>query len=403
MRSAAKAFRGILPSRAGAVSLALISPLALFLAVFFLFPILSMLTYSVYSPEMARAFPTTFAALKEWNEAKTPDEPVFAAMVEDLRAASEPALIARGAKRLTDELPAFRALALRTRHASQSWTAPYKDKMIALDPLWGEIDTWWQIKRTGSVVTGAYLLSALDLRVDRDEGIVPMDADRAVFTDVIIRTFTISSAVTALCLLLGFPVANQLARLPAKKASVLMLLVLLPLWTSLLVRSSAWVVVLQTEGLVNTLLQDIGLIETPLQLIFNRTGVVVALTHVLLPFMILPLYATMKAIPDSLLRAAGSLGAKPIVTFWKIYLPLTTEGILAGCLLCFTISLGYYLTPLLVGGSRDQMISYYIANYTNVQINWGMAAALSVILLVTTAILFFVYSKFKTSFASTVH
>lgn len=395
--------RRLVPSRAGLVSLALVMPLAAFLGVFFLYPIFSLLTQSVYSPEMARAFPTTFATLERWDETQLPDEAAFAAMVADLRAAEGPALIARGAKRLTDELPGFRPLALKTRQAAQGWDAPYRDRMIALDPLWGDIDTWWQIKRSGSVLTGAYLLSALDMRVDRQEGIVPMEPSRAVFVDVIVRTFTISLTVTALCLLLGYPVANQLARLPAGKASILMFLVLLPLWTSLLVRSSAWVVVLQTEGLVNNFLQAVGFVDRPLRLIFNRPGVIIALTHVLLPFMILPLYATMKAIPDSLLRASGSLGAKPVVTFWKVYLPLTTEGILAGSLLCFTISLGYYLTPLLVGGSRDQMISYYIANYTNVQINWGMAAALSVILLVITAVLFSIYSRFKANLSATVH
>jgi putative spermidine/putrescine transport system permease protein len=172
-----------------------------------------------------------------------------------------------------------------------------------------------------------------------------------------------------------------------------MILVLLPLWTSLLVRTVAWIVLLQDQGIVNQILVALGLIDHPVRLIFNRTGVVIAMTHVLLPFMILPIIATMKSIPPTYVRAAISLGAHPAVAFWKVYLPQTLPGVAAGTLLVFIMALGYYVTPTLVGGPRDQMLAYFIAFYTTQSSNWGLAAALGVLLLVATGILYFAYSR----------
>jgi len=175
---------------------------------------------------------------------------------------------------------------------------------------------------------------------------------------------------------------------------VLMILVLVPFWTSILVRVAAWIVLLQREGLVNKSLLALSVVGEPLELLFNRTGVLVAMTHILLPFMILPLYSVMKSVPPTYLRAAVSLGSPPLAAFFRVYVPQTYAGIGAGSLLVFILAIGYYVTPALLGGPNDQMISYYIAQYTNVDVNWGMACALGAVLLAATLILYAVYRRF---------
>jgi putative spermidine/putrescine transport system permease protein len=199
--------------------------------------------------------------------------------------------------------------------------------------------------------------------------------------------------VTLWCLVLGYPLAYKLASLPARVSNLLLILVLLPFWTSLLVRTGAWVVLLQREGLVNDALLALRLIEQPLQLVYNRFGVYVAMTHILLPFMVLPLYSVMRGIPPQYMRAAASLGARPLRAFLRIYLPQTMPGIAAGCLLVFILAIGYYITPALVGGVNDQMISYFVAFYTNQTVNWGMASALGAVLLIATLALFVLYAR----------
>jgi len=169
--------------------------------------------------------------------------------------------------------------------------------------------------------------------------------------------------------------------------------VLLPFWTSLLVRTVAWVVLLQREGILNNLLISLGIIDEPIRMIFNRFAVYVAMVHVLLPFMVLPLYAVMKGISPSYLRAASSLGARPAIAFRRVYFPQTLPGVAAGCLIVFIQALGYYITPALVGGADDQMISYFIAFYASKTVNWGMAAALSIMLVAATLVLYAVYDR----------
>jgi len=214
-----------------------------------------------------------------------------------------------------------------------------------------------------------------------------------VFRNVLGRTLWISFAVTLMCLLLGYPVAHFIAGQPDRRAVVLLFLVLLPFWTSLLVRTVAWVVLLQKEGILNNLFLSLHIVDEPLRMIFNRFAVYVAMVHVLLPFMVLPLYSVMKGIPVSYVRAASSLGATPFTAFRRVYLPQTLPGIGAGCLMVFIQALGYYITPALVGGADDQMISYFIAFYASKTVNWGMAAALSVMLLAATLALYTVYNR----------
>jgi putative spermidine/putrescine transport system permease protein len=214
-----------------------------------------------------------------------------------------------------------------------------------------------------------------------------------VFSRILLRTFEISAIVTLACLLLGYPLSYWLSTLPARQANVLMIVVLVPFWTSILVRVAAWIVLLQREGLVNKALLSLSVIGEPLTLLFNRTGVIVSMTHILLPFMILPLYSVMKSVPPSYLRAAVSLGSPPLAAFFRVYVPQTWPGIGAGGLLVFILSIGYYVTPALLGGPNDQMLSYYIAQYTNVDVNWGMACALGTVLLSATLALYAIYRR----------
>jgi putative spermidine/putrescine transport system permease protein len=199
--------------------------------------------------------------------------------------------------------------------------------------------------------------------------------------------------VTAWTLILGFPVAYLLASLPTRTANLLMILVLLPFWTSLLVRTTAWFVLLLDHGVINDLLQALHFTDQPLKLILSRFGTIVAMTHIQLPFTLLPIYSVMKTISPTHVRAARSLGAGPFYAFWRVYFPQTVPGIAAGCLLTFILSLGYYITPALVGGPTDQMVSNLVSTAINQENNWGKASALGAILLFDTMVIFFIYNK----------
>ena len=182
-----------------------------------------------------------------------------------------------------------------------------------------------------------------------------------------------------------------MASLPTKIANLLMILVLLPFWTSLLVRTTAWFVPLQTNGIINDLADAI--LGHRFEMIFTRFGTVLAMTHIQLPFTLLPIYSVMKTIPPSHVRAARSLGAGPFYAFWRVYFPQTVPGLAAGCLLTFILCLGYYITPALVGGPTDQLVSSWVAYYMNSQISYGHAAALGAVLLIVTLVLYWLYSK----------
>ena len=211
-----------------------------------------------------------------------------------------------------------------------------------------------------------------------------MQPDQAIFLTILGRTLLVAGMVTAFTLILGYPVAYVLTIAPKTIAAVMMLMVLLPLWTSLLVRTTAWVVLLQSDGVINSILMTLHLTAEKVQLIFTRVGTVTAMTHIQLPFTILPIYSVMRSIQPTQLRAARSLGAGPTSAFWRIYAPQTLPGVVAGCLMTFILSLGYYITPALVGGPQDQMVSNFISTYINRDLNWGLAAALGVVLLIVT-------------------
>jgi len=373
---------------------ALVAPLLLFLAVNFLLPIAMMLFRSVDDPDVRAIMPRTTAALAAWDGRDLPSATVTAMMIEELEAARGGADLSRAANRLNYDINGFRSLLLKTaRNLPSARDGDMLQALVAIDHRWGEIETWAAIKRAAGPLTSFYLLGAVDLKQSGGGEVQGIAPDRAIFLKVLGRTLWIGFWVTVLCLMLGYPVAYLLATASSKTANLLMILVLLPFWTSLLVRTTAWVVLLQKDGPVNSVLYAAGLIDEPLRLIFNRVGVYVAITHVLLPFMILPLYSVMKGIGPTAMRAAVSLGAHPFLAFARVYLPQTVPGITAGTLLVFISAIGYYVTPALIGGADDQMLSYFIAFYTNETTNWGMAAALGCILLVITALLYAVYDK----------
>jgi len=373
---------------------ALIVPLALFLLFTFAWPIAALLKRSIDNPEIVTAFPATSALLHSWDGRSLPDNAVFAAFAEEAGKIKGTPVFASAAKRLNMELPGFRSLMMKTARAMPPEAGQSaREALIAADQRWGDIATWQYLGRNASPTTARYLLASVDRKYDDAGHIVKVDDDEAIYVDVLKRTFGMSAVVTICCLLLGFPLAYMMATQPPRIANVLMIFVLLPFWTSVLVRVAAWLVLLQSEGLVNQALRAFGLIEKPLQLVFNSTGVYVAMVHILLPFMILPLYSVMKGISPAYVRAAVSLGCTPFKSFWKVYFPQAVPGVGAGCLLVFIICMGYYITPALLGSPKEQMVSYFVAFYTNQTINWGMAAALSAILFAATLLLYMVYSR----------
>jgi putative spermidine/putrescine transport system permease protein len=373
---------------------ALVLPLFAFVVVCFVAPIGAMLARGVVDTDIARIFPRVTAALKTWNGGDLPPDEAYAALVADIHAAREAGTLASAATRLNYDVPGFRTLLFSAgRRLPADISVSAREALVAIDPLWEERRTWVAIRRAGGPVTDFYLLAALDLDRDVDGTIVGAPPEQRVFRNVLGRTLWISGVVTLICLLLGYPVALVIARQPRQRAAMLLFLVLLPFWTSLLVRTVAWVVLLQKEGVLNSLFLSLGIVDEPLKMIFNRFAVYVAMVHVLLPFMVLPLYSVMRGIPSSYLRAASSLGAAPWTAFRRVYLPQTMPGIAAGCLMVFIQALGYYVTPALVGGADDQMISYFIAFYASRTVNWGMAAALSIMLLAATLALYAVYNR----------
>jgi len=373
---------------------ALVLPLFLFLLATFIVPIAAMLGRALFDREVGELMPRVTAELARWDGGDLPPDTAYAALIEDVRAAREAGTLASAATRLNYDVAGFRSLLFATgRRLGGEVRGSPREILGAIDPKWNDRETWAVIRRAGGPLTDFYLLAALDLRRDAGDAITATSPEQAVFRNVLGRTLWISGVVTLACLLLGYPVAYFIARQPPGRAAVLLFLVLLPFWTSLLVRTVAWVVLLQREGILNNLLLSLGLVSEPVRMIFNRFAVYVAMVHVLLPFMVLPLYAVMKGISPSYLRAASSLGATPLTAFRRVYVPQTLPGVGAGCLMVFIQALGYYITPALVGGADDQMISYFIAFYASKTVNWGMAAALSIMLLAATLALYALYDR----------
>ncbi|MFT4065954.1 ABC transporter permease [Paraburkholderia sp.] len=220
---------------------------------------------------------------------------------------------------------------------------------------------------------------------------------RRVFTEAYLATFLLtfrlSIIVTGLTLLLGYPVAYFAASIPARWSALVLGMVILPFWTSVLVRTYAWLVLLQRTGLINKALLGMGLIERPLQLSYNQFGTVIAMVHILLPFMVLPLYSAMQKIPANLSQAGASLGGSPLHVFLRVFLPLSMSGVLAGATLVFVLCLGFYITPELMGGGRSMMVSMIVSRNVDIYNSWGAASSVSVVLLVCVFAVFYAVSR----------
>ena len=359
-----------------------------------------MFARSVYDPVVADALPETLALLEEWDGRGLPDERVFATAARELaRADAErrSGMLGGRVNRVQSGMRSVITLGARAAAARlEAAEGPsFRETLTAARAGWGEVATWRAIRESGRRFTGRHYLHALDLERAEDGSIVRQEPERRVHLPLLWRTLLISLVVTLSCLVLAYPIAHFIAGAPPRRARWLLMLVLVPFWTSLLVRTTSWIVLLQTRGVVNDLLVTVGILSDDgrIAMIYNMTGTLVAMTHVLLPFMVLPIYSVMKGIPPSLMRAATSLGANRWQAFFRVYWPLTLPGTGAGALLVFILAIGYYITPALVGGSSGQLISNMIAFHMQTSLNWGLAGALGGVLLLVVGVLYVIYDR----------
>jgi putative spermidine/putrescine transport system permease protein len=383
--------------RARLMALGLVLPLMAFLLAFFVWPLATMMLTAVTDGTVRGALPETAAVLSDWDGESGPSPEMESALVADLRAPMGTMAFGDAVRRLNSEVSGFRSLLSRTANAVREAPDGEVPDLVEIDKRWGEPKYWLAMQRAMPLYSDRNLLAAVDLERDTSGNITNVGSRASANRQIMIRTFLISAAVTLLCAAIGLPYAMIAAVSRGWVRALLLVAVLLPLWTSLLVRTAAWFILLQNEGLINDFLIMLGLTAAPVQLIFNRTGVIVAMTHVLLPFMVLPIYSGLLAIPQNLMPAAASLGATPFKAFRHVLLPLAFPGLMSGSLLVFMVALGYYITPALVGGAEDQMISSIIAFFATGTANWGMAGALGLILLVVTTLLYFVYGRLSRS------
>ncbi len=373
----------------------LVLPLLAFIIITFLFPIGQMLMKSVTDPRFADNMPQTVAWFAENPQGTEPDEAAYAALVADLIAAKKnktPGLIGT---RVNYELSGSRSLFTKSARKAAKLEPPYKEALIGVDKKWANPKLWQVMRSASSKYTSSFYLAALDRTRDVDGKVVMVNENRQVYVKLFKRTLFLSLLITFLCFVLAYPIAHLLATLPLRYSNLLMILVLLPFWTSLLVRTTSWMILLQSQGVLNDAMVGVGILsdETRIQMMYNQTGTIIAMVHILLPFMVLPLYSVMRPINPSYVRAARSLGATSWTAFRRIYFPQTVPGIGAGALLVFILAVGYYITPALVGGADGQLISNLIAFHMSKSLNWSLAAALASLLLGGVLILYWLYDR----------
>ena len=419
-------------------SFLLILPPLLFLLLMFVTPIGSLLSRSIDDIKINEAFPQTFAQYEEWEDkSQLPSEEMFAAVINDIRVTIKikdsegnvigKNLLGRSGTRMTYEFSGWKSLinktvkeALKVDKKSKEavkpfkWEAPYKEKMIKRDKRWGKVEFWQSLGAMKDPYTMGYYLNAVDLKYDANKNIVQKAEYLRIYKTIWVRTLKVSLMVTIFCLLLAYPVAYLLATLPMRTSNLLMICVLMPFWTSLLVRIVAWMIMLQQNGVVNDTLINIlpcfeGMVNLPffgatnidlcfsdedrIPMMYNFTGTIIVMTQVLLPFMILPIYSVMKGIPPSYMKAAQNLGATPTWAFIRVYMPQSVPGIGAGCILVFIVAIGYYITPELVGGKDGIMIGNFVAREMQRTLNWGLASAMGALLLVAVLALYWAYDR----------
>ncbi|MEC3860802.1 ABC transporter permease [Mesobacterium sp. TK19101] len=346
---------------------------------------------------VAAALPRTAAAYRQFaiyqqtedNKSPLKEEPwslVHTALYQDLSSQNVGSYTGPGADRLQVLADAVKSPDFKT--------ISFVDGFADVDEDWVKPDIWQTIKAFSPTYTSGYFLNAVDMKMT-PEGAELRDEKERLYIFLFKRTIFMSMVITISCILLAYPIAYLLSNLPARTANLLMILVLLPFWTSLLVRTSAWKVMLQQQGVINDVLVWLGLVadDGRLVMINNQLGTIIAMTHILLPFMILPMYSVMSTIPPSYVRAAKSLGATNWTTFWRVYFPQSVPGIGAGSILVFILSIGYYITPEIVGGTTGTFISNRIAYHISSSLNWGLAAALGTILLAVVLLLYWAYDR----------
>ena len=388
-----KLAQALFVSRARAFGLVL--PLLLFILASFIVPIMTLMVQGVKNDTFSANMPATTEILKDWDGLSKPTEDMYGALVLDLIQARVDKSIGRVATRVNREVAGTRSMFTKAARSAAKLEPPFMAAMIDIDEDWADVAVWGAMKVSSQTYSPAFYAAAIDGEYKADGSFERLDKEDRIYVFLFIKTLIVSLVVTLACLVLGYPVAWLLASLPVRQSNLLMILVLLPFWTSLLVRTTAWIAMLQSNGVLNNIFVWIGITsdENRFSLIYNMTGTIVAMTHILLPFMILPLYSVMKGIPPTYLRAAKSLGASNWTAFWRVYFPGTIPGIGAGGLLVFILAIGYYITPALVGGQDGQLISNFIAYHMQKSLNWSLAAALGGILLVIVLAIYWLYDK----------
>ena len=350
---------------------------------------------SYLTPLTNAACSRLFKVLKGWDEKGTPDEKFYKALYKDLTSAHK-FMTGKSSTRMNYEKPGWKSLVKKSRRGfNKIKDSPYKDAMTKIEKRWGDVTVWQSLYTMKDPFTMGYYLNAFDRKYDVNENIIMQPEERQVYVMLWWRTFFLSLIVTIGCLVLAYPTAHLLATLPLKYSNLLMICVLMPFWTSLLVRIVAWMVMLQQEGVINDALVNSGILsdENRLPMMYNFTGTVIVMIQILLPFMILPIYSVMKGIPPSYMKAAQNLGAKPSLAFFKVYMPQTMPGVGAGVILVFIVAIGYYITPELVGGKDGKLIGNMVAYHMQKSLNWGLAAAMGAVLLGAILILYWVYDR----------
>ena len=376
-----------------------VAPLLAFLLFAFVAPIASMLLRSVYEPTVANLIPDTLEKMEQWDGRELPPDEVMNQFALDLKRLALDRTSGRLAGEVNRALPGsssvIQSTARQVRQVDDAELANRGgDILQQANPRWAQVEIWRSINRTGQAYSIHQFLTALDLQRNPLDGSIEARDGPKIYIDLYTKTLRIALMITLLTIALGYPLSYFLAGLQDKTANLLIVFVLLPFWTSLLVRTTSWIALLQTNGVVNSFLMGIGIIDSPFKMLYTEFATIIAMTHILLPFMILPLYSVMRGIDPSYFKAAMSMGAKPIGAFARIYLPMSLPGLSAGALLVFIISVGYYITPALVGGTDGQMISNLIAFHMQQSNNWGLAAALGSILLALILLLYWTYDRF---------
>ena len=377
----------------------LVCPLLLFLIITYIFPIGEMFTRSIDDKMITNMLPNTFKSMEKWDGKEMPEEEVFKSFYSDFKILVEQKEHGKLAQRLNKEKNGFNTIIKKLYRQVQRnkiiETESFKEQITSIHKRFRDVEYWRAVKRTAPPYTVAKYLKGMDLYLNEEGNITQVSEDRRIHRILWLRTLEIAFFVTVFCFLMGYPIAHLLATLPMKYSNLLMICVLLPFWTSLLVRTASWMILLQQQGIVNDFFVMIGLVadDNRPEMMYNKVGTYVAMTQILLPFMVLPLYSVMKTISPSLMRAGKSLGGTPFIAFWRIYFPLTIPGIGAGCLLVFILAIGYYITPALVGGASGTLISNQIAYHMKTTLDWSFASAMGLMLLTGVLVVYWIYNK----------